>query len=53
MARRGLWCQIERCLAGRSDWNRTFLRWERSWQEMICFLERKENRGRDRNGKRR
>ena len=53
MARRGLWYQLERCLASHSDWNRMLLRWERSWQELNCFLEKKENRGRDPVGKRR
>ena len=46
MAKRGLRYQLEKCLAIRGDWNRIFLRWERSWRELNQFLERRDTKKR-------
>ena len=44
MAGKGLRYQLEKSMSGRNDWNRTFLRMEKSWKELNQFLEKKDTK---------
>ena len=44
MAKKNWWCWLEKQLACKREWNRTILRWERSWKELNQFLDKKDHK---------